>query len=150
MGQRKVIAVGDSSYAVLELLHRLSGQIALISRLDWMPRMNQPHPLRPQRKAVSAPKAIDCPHFKPLVSPKTVWQQATITDWYGGQTQPVSYCSQTAIWYHTGKPPVAIRWVLVKWKGKVAAFSGNDVTIDAVSMLGIPCVAGPWKRPLPW
>ena len=34
--------------------------------------------------------------------------------WYGGSTRIVELASQTAVWYHSGKPPVPIRWVLVR------------------------------------
>ncbi|MBC3789402.1 IS701 family transposase [Spirosoma utsteinense] len=138
MGERKVIAVGDSGYAVLELLHQLSGQVALISRLRLDAALYEPAPPAAASKKGRKPlKGNRLPTLQAVSDDsKTAWQQATITDWYGGQTQQVSYCSQTAIWYHTGKPPVAIRWVLVKWQGKVAAFLCNDVTIDAVSILG--------------
>ena len=35
-------------------------------------------------------------------------------DWYDGATRMVQVVSQTALWYHTGKAPVPIRWVLVR------------------------------------
>ena len=34
--------------------------------------------------------------------------------WYDGVTRTVEFSSQTALWYHTGKPPVPIRWVLIR------------------------------------
>lgn len=127
MGERKVIAVGDSSYAVLELLHQLTGQVALISRLRLDAALYEPAPpVAASKKGRKRLKGNRLPTLQTVGNdPKTVWQQATITDWYGGQTQQISYCSQTAIWYHMGKPPVAIRWVLVKWQGKMAAFLCN-------------------------
>ena len=34
--------------------------------------------------------------------------------WYDGTVRTVELASQTALWYHSGKPPVPIRWVLVR------------------------------------
>ena len=34
--------------------------------------------------------------------------------WYDGITRAVELTSQTAVWYRSGKPPVLIRWVLIR------------------------------------
>ena len=34
--------------------------------------------------------------------------------WYDGQTRLLEMTSQTAVWFHNGKPPVPIRWVLIR------------------------------------
>ena len=34
--------------------------------------------------------------------------------WYDGTTRTVELTSQTAVWYRSGKPPVPLRWVLVR------------------------------------
>ena len=34
--------------------------------------------------------------------------------WYDGTTRIVELTSQTAVWYRSGKPPVTIRWVLIR------------------------------------
>jgi hypothetical protein len=34
--------------------------------------------------------------------------------WYSEEQRVVEVVSQTALWYHTGLPPVPIRWVLVR------------------------------------
>lgn len=36
----------------------------------------------------------------------------TIAQWYHEPERTVEVCSATAVWYHTGRPPVPIRWVL--------------------------------------
>ena len=35
-------------------------------------------------------------------------------DWYGERDRPVDLVSGTAVWYHPGRPPVPIRWVLLR------------------------------------
>jgi hypothetical protein len=49
-----------------------------------------------------------------LTDPKTAWTSVMLTDWYGGQTRELEYVAGTAVWYHNGMPPAAIRWVLVR------------------------------------
>ena len=45
---------------------------------------------------------------------KTPWSTLTIDDWYGEGPREVEVATDTAVWYHAGKPPVAIRWVLIR------------------------------------
>jgi len=40
---------------------------------------------------------------------QTRWETLTVSEWYGGQSQTLDYCTGTAIWYHSGKKPVSIR-----------------------------------------
>src|SRR5262249_40121151 len=44
----------------------------------------------------------------------TAWTQLTVAQGYGRQERLVEISSQTAVWYHTGVPPVPIRWVLIR------------------------------------
>jgi hypothetical protein len=37
-----------------------------------------------------------------------------VEQWYGEGPREVEVVTDTAVWYHTGKPPVAIRWVLIR------------------------------------
>jgi hypothetical protein len=34
--------------------------------------------------------------------------------WYGGGTRLVELATDTAVWYHAGKPTVPLRWVLIR------------------------------------
>ncbi|MGH7962745.1 MAG: IS701 family transposase, partial [Candidatus Binatia bacterium] len=45
--------------------------------------------------------------------PETEWPP-TVVDWYGKTQRVVELASGTAVWYHSGKPPVSIRWVLIR------------------------------------
>jgi hypothetical protein len=49
-----------------------------------------------------------------LADEKTPWSTLTIDDWYGEGPREVDVATNTAVWYHTGKAPVAIRWVLIR------------------------------------
>jgi hypothetical protein len=46
--------------------------------------------------------------------PATVWRAVTVADWYGKGERAVEVASATALWYHTGLPPVPLRWVLIR------------------------------------
>jgi hypothetical protein len=37
-----------------------------------------------------------------------------VPGWYGEGDRVIAVCSRTAVWYHTGLPPVPIRWVLIR------------------------------------
>jgi hypothetical protein len=37
-----------------------------------------------------------------------------MVQWYGGSTRQVELASATAVWYHSGKPLVPLRWVLIR------------------------------------
>ena len=45
--------------------------------------------------------------------PDVSWNASPVA-WYDGTVRVVEIASQTAVWYHSGKPPVPIRWVLVR------------------------------------
>ena len=49
-----------------------------------------------------------------LADEKTQWSTLTLDHWYGEGPREVEVATDTAVWYHTGKPPVALRWVLIR------------------------------------
>jgi len=49
-----------------------------------------------------------------IADPATVWAAVVVTDWYGAGARTVAVASATAVWYHTGLPPVPLRWVLIR------------------------------------
>ena len=42
--------------------------------------------------------------------PHTQWQKVVVPNWYGQRNREVEIVSDTAVWYHSGKPTVPIRW----------------------------------------
>jgi hypothetical protein len=116
---RAIIAVADSSYAALELLAACRGwpqPVTVITRLRLDAALYEPAPprrprqigrprLKGQRLATLAAVAAD---------PATSWARITIADWYGTGEREVEIVSDTAVWYHAGRPPVALRWVLIR------------------------------------
>ena len=62
------------------------------------------------RRGDPAPVGKRLPTLKTLLSDATtVWQAVTMERWYGGRDYTVELTSQTAVWDHTGLPPVPIR-----------------------------------------
>lgn len=116
---RPIIVVGDSSFAVLALLHAarcLATPVTVVTRLRLDAALYAPAPARlPGQNGRPRLKGDRFPSLQTqLTAPHTPWQSLDLPDWYGGQPRTVEVVSQTAVWYHVGQPPVPIRWVLVR------------------------------------
>ena len=44
----------------------------------------------------------------------TGWKPIMVANWYGKQKRTIEIVSKTAVWYSTGLPAVALRWVLIR------------------------------------
>jgi DDE superfamily endonuclease len=113
---RSLVLVADSSYAALDLLAALRPVATVVTRLRLDAQLFAPAPPRtPHQKG--RPRLVG--HRLPTLEqqntdPDTAWTRVTITLWYGRQAREVELVSETAVWYHTGLPPVPIRWVLIR------------------------------------
>ena len=59
-------------------------------------------------------KGARLPTLKELLNQSALsWITAPVA-WYDGSTRIVELASQTAVWYHSGKPTVPVRWVLIR------------------------------------
>ena len=73
-----------------------------------------------------------------LKSEQTRWRQHVVAGWYGGTERMVEVATATAVWYHTGLPPVPVRWVLVRdplEEFKPQALLSTSLESDPVEML---------------
>jgi hypothetical protein len=43
-----------------------------------------------------------------------LWTRVLVSQWYGGRAREVEICTDTAVWYHRGLPPVSVRWILIR------------------------------------
>jgi hypothetical protein len=115
---RLLVVVADSSYAVIELLARmaeLKNPIYMIARFRLDAALYEP--VIPSDKQVGRPrkKGARLPTLKTVLeNDQTVWQKLTIQEWYGEKQREIEICSDTAVWYHSGMPPVPIRWILIR------------------------------------
>src|SRR3712207_628074 len=115
---RTLVVAADSTYAVIELLaacRRLTNPVTMVTRLRLDAALYDPAPPR-------QPGKVGRPHVKGarqptlaqrLKDPTTAWQRVTVR-WYGGGRRAVDLARGTAVWYHSGLPPVPIRWVLIR------------------------------------
>jgi DDE superfamily endonuclease len=115
---RAVVFVADSSFAVLELLNHVSGLegASLITRLRLDAALYDPAPVR-RVGQTGRPrlKGARRPTLKRVLEDRCRrWTTLQVAHWSGGDRREVEVCTETAIWYHTGLPPVAIRWVLIR------------------------------------
>jgi hypothetical protein len=115
---RPIIVVADSSYAVLELLSAAAGlaqPVTMVTRLRLDAALYHPAPPREKgKKGAPRKKGQRQPTLAArLIDPATVWQRHTVR-WYGGTRRQVELASDTAVWYHSGKKVVPLRWVLIR------------------------------------
>src|SRR5262245_60786629 len=115
---REIVCVADSSFAVLELLEKvkLLPRASVITRLRLDAALyDAPPPRAPRQRGRPRLKEKRRPTLEAvLADEKTRWSTLTIDDWYGEGPREVDVATDTAVWYHAGKPPVAIRWVLMR------------------------------------
>jgi hypothetical protein len=117
--ERRIVAVADGGYASLKLLdrcRRLSNPITFITRLRLDAALYEPAPPREAgQKGRPRLKGKRLPNLSAVaVGSATVWMPVTLANWYGGKERTVELVSETALWYHTGLPPVPLRWVLIR------------------------------------
>jgi len=116
---RQLVVVADSSFAAILWLFQLSqlpGQICLIVRFRLHAALYEPAPKRrPGQRGRPRVKGKRLPTLEQLAqNPKTKWQRVVLPDWYGEGRRIVEIVSDTAVWYHSGQPPLPIRWVLIR------------------------------------
>lgn len=115
---RALVVVADSGYAAIELLawcqHR-PVPVTMITRLRLDAALYEPAPARtaaqkgrPRRKGKRLPTLAER-----LTRADTVWKRVRVR-WYSGAWRWLEVASDTAVWYHRGLPPVALRWVLIR------------------------------------
>ncbi|MFD1188824.1 transposase [Pontibacter rugosus] len=113
--ERQVIAVGDSSYAVMELLAAVRSHVTFITRLRLDAALYEPAPARvPGKPGRSRKKGERLPSLQEVLKcAATKWQKVKLTNWYGHGEKEMEIATGTAVWYHSGKPVVPLRWVLL-------------------------------------
>jgi hypothetical protein len=116
--RREVVVVADSSYAVIELLKQVSDipGLSLLTRLRLAAALyDSAPPRRPGQNGRPRKKGARRPTLQQVLKdPLTTWTQLRVHNWYGGGVRVVEVCTDTAVWYHTGLPPVPLRWVLIR------------------------------------
>jgi DDE superfamily endonuclease len=113
---RRLVLVGDTSYAVVEFLAATGPRATIVTRLRLDARLFTPAP--PRRPGQRGRPRLVGTRLPPLAArlsdPTTAWTKLTVPFWYGERERTIEICSQTAVWYHPGRPPVPLRWVLIR------------------------------------
>jgi len=160
---RELVIVGDSSFSVIDLLaqcNAVAGQaVTIITRLRLDAALYEPAPPRqpgtlgrPRKKGERLPKLEER-----LQDSSVEWQRVEATWWYGHAEKEIEIATGTGVWYHSGKPVVPLRWVLVRDpEGDLdpKAFLSTDPGASPIDILrwwqaGLAlCGAGRWRSPL--
>lgn len=135
---RKLVVLADSSFAALEFLWRmtqLQTPICVITRFRLDAALYSPAPVRKAgQKGRPRKKGDRLPTLQQVLdNPNTIWTKITVPDWYGEGAKQVEIVSDTAVWYHNGRPAVPIRWVLIRdpqARFKPQALLCTDLTIQ--------------------
>ena len=140
---RRIIFIGDSSFAVHELAHAITRRATLISRLRLDASLFAPPGKRTSRTmGRPAQKGPALPKLKTLLSnPKTSWTKIIASAWYGhAEGKALEITSDIALWYRTGTPVLPVRWVLVRdpdGKRDPQAFFSTDPTIEPSDIIAL-------------
>lgn len=140
---RALVVVADSGYAAIALLARcarLRRPIAVITRLRLDAALYEPAP--PRRPGQNGRPRVKGRRLPTLAArrddPTTAWTPVVVANWYGEGARTVEVAAETAVWYHSGLPPVPIRWVLIRDpQGRFApqALLCTDLTADPAQIL---------------
>lgn len=110
----QLVVVGDNTYAALAFLAACQQMdVTVIARLRMDAALYEPAPPyagrgRPRKKGKRLPTLARC-----LIDPDTSWQSVKLR-WYNGLERDMQIASATAVWFHNGKTPVPIRWILIR------------------------------------
>jgi hypothetical protein len=139
---RTIVLVGDSAFAVLDLLATLTRQGLIgITRLRLDAALYEPAaPREAGAKGRSRKKGARLQTLSHrLEDPNTDWQSLTVLGWYSNTERRLEICSDRAVWYHAGLPVLPIRWVLLRNPDgdfKPQALLCTDLNRDAHDIIG--------------
>jgi hypothetical protein len=136
---RRIVIVGDTALAAIGFLAAVRGYLSVVTRLRLDANLYAPAPPRRRRRGRPPIKGKRLAKLgQVLHDPGTVWQRHTVTLWYGRTDRIVELATGTAVWYHSGLPPVPIRWLLVRdplGELQPQAFLCTDLDAAAVDIL---------------
>jgi DDE superfamily endonuclease len=138
---RRLVFVGDSGFAALELLAAVHRHVCLITRLRLDANLFKPAPSRRRGQRGRPPlTGRRLPKLSAvLASRQTVWTPIVVLQWYNEPQRKLLTATGTAVWYHAGKPPAPIRWVLVRdptGEHEPSAFLSTDLDATPAMILG--------------
>lgn len=116
--RRDMVFVAESRFAALEWLN----QVTTLPRVRVMTRRrldaalyDPPSPRAPRQPGRPRLQGKRRPTLAAvLADARTPWTKVIVAQWYGEGPREGAIATDTAVWYHSGKPPVAIRWLLMR------------------------------------
>jgi hypothetical protein len=151
---RRIVLVGDTAFAAIEFLGAVRNYVSVVTRLRLDAGLYAPAPPKRPRRGRPPIKDKHLPKLSQVLhDADTVWQRHTVAPWYGRTNRLVEIATATAVWYHSGLPPVpsaadalrhidalraSIRWLLVRDpRGELApqAFLCTDLDTAPVDIL---------------
>jgi len=140
--KRFLVVVADSSFAVIELLwqlRQLKNPICMITRLRLDAALYEPAPVTLAKRGRPRKKGKRLPTLEKVAEDKhTRWKRLIVQEWYGEKKRSIEITSQTAVWFHSGQPPLPIRWVIVRDPKKIfktQALLCTDMNISAEQII---------------
>jgi len=138
--ERQIVCVCDTSFAALEFLDAVRHHVCIITRLRLDAALYAPAPERtektvgrPRRKGEARAKLEQLSN-----DPGQAWTTVVLPRWYQQSNRSVEVLTATAVWYHSGKPVVPLRWVLVRdpqGKFPLQGFLSTDMTLTPAQIL---------------
>jgi hypothetical protein len=136
---RRIVIVGDTAFAAIEFRAAVRGYLSVVTRLRLDASLFAPLPSKRSRRGRPPIKGKRVAKLNQvLLDRSTVWQRHTVALWYGRTNRIVELATGTAVWYHSGLPPVPIRWLLVRdplGELQPQAFLCTDLDAAAVDIL---------------
>jgi hypothetical protein len=137
---RRIVFVGDSGFAVLDLLSAVRHRCAVVSRLRLDANLYAPPPARgPRTLGRPASKGRPLPKLKAVAEDRaTRWRRIVASEWYGEEKCELDITSGTGLWYRPSSKIVPLRWVLVRdpsGQRPVQAFFSTDPDLSPQDIL---------------
>jgi len=140
--KRLLVVVADSSFAVIDLLwqvRQLKNPICMITRFRLDAALYEPAILTPGKMGRPRKKGKRLPTLENIAEDKnTRWERLIVQEWYGEKKRDIEITSNTAVWFHSGKPPLPIRWVVVRDPKKIfktQALLCTDLNVSAEQII---------------
>jgi hypothetical protein len=140
--KRFLVVVADSSFAVIDLLwqlRQLQNPVCMITRFRLDAALYEPAKAAPGAIGRPRKKGERLPTLETMAQDKqTRWKRLTVQQWYGEKKRMIQITSNSAVWYHTGHPPLPIRWVIVrdpKQIFKTQALLCTDLSVSAEQII---------------
>jgi len=140
--KRLLVVVADSSFAVIDLLwqlRQLKNPICMITRFRLDAALYEPNKPTPGKMGRPRKKGKRLSTLEKIAEDKlTRWKRLTVQEWYGEKKRDIEITSKTAVWFHSGKPPLSIRWVIVRDPKKIfktQALLCTDIKVSAEQII---------------